>query len=155
MERLNIGIDAARKKIQHYCAYQERCHSEVKEKLYDMGLRTTEVELLLSELVQDNFLSEERFAKAFAGGKFRMKHWGRVKIKHELKKRLVSEYCVRKGLAAIDEEEYQAVLEKLATRKADSLSGNVLRKKQALIRYLLQKGFEQQQVFEAAKKAFL
>ncbi len=154
MERLNIGIDAARKKIQHYCAYQERCHSETKSRLYEMGLRSAEVDQLLAELVQENFLSEERFAYAFAGGKFRMKHWGRVKIKYELKKRLVSEYCIRKGLTGIDEDEYMEVLKQEAGKRARSLAGNISRKRSTLTRYLLQKGFEQNLVNDVVKERF-
>lgn len=154
MQKLNIGVEAARKKIQQYCAYQERCHSEVKEKLFEMGLRTAEVENLLAELIQENFLNEERFAAAFSRGKFRMKQWGRVKIKHELKKRRVSDYCIKKGLREINEEDYQATLDHLATKKAVALKGNIFRKRSGLNTYLLQKGYEQSLVAEIVKKLF-
>ncbi|RYG52961.1 MAG: RecX family transcriptional regulator [Chitinophagaceae bacterium] len=151
MEKLNIGVEAARKKIQHYCAYQERCHSEVKDRLYEMGLRTSEINDLISELIGENFLNEERFAIAFAGGKFRMKQWGRVKIKYELKKRNVSEYCIRKALQAIDNVDYSAILELLARKKSATLKGNHFQKRAALTRYLLQKGFESDLVGAAVK----
>src|ERR1700744_6284152 len=86
--------EQALQKAQHYCAYQERCHSEVKEKLYSIGLRKNDVEELMATLVEENYLNEERFAVQFAGGRFRIKHWGKVKIKFELKKKQVSDYCI-------------------------------------------------------------
>src|SRR6187401_2447386 len=98
MQQKNIGTEKALQKIKHYCAYQERSHYEVKEKLYSFGLYKNEVELLLSQLVEENYLNEERYAIAFAGGKFRIKQWGRVKIKYELKQKQVSEYSIKKAL---------------------------------------------------------
>src|ERR1700709_658618 len=87
--------EQALQKARHYCGYQERCHSEVKEKLYSLGLHKQQVEECLSQLIEENYLNEERFAQQFAGGKFRMKQWGRVKIKYELKQKQVSEYCIK------------------------------------------------------------
>jgi len=139
------GKEQALQKAKHYCAYQERCHSEVKEKLYALGLYKQEVEACLSQLIEENYLNEERFAQQFAGGKFRMKHWGRVKIKYELKQRQVSDYCIRKGLKEIDEEAYTNTLEKLAKEKWETLDkeSNQFAKMKKLQDYLLQKGFEQ------------
>jgi regulatory protein len=85
-------------KAQMSCAYQERCQQEIRDKLYEWGLHSNEVENIIADLISTNFLNEERFAKAFAGGKFRIKKWGKVKIKIELKKRKISDYCIRKGL---------------------------------------------------------
>ncbi|MBU3713482.1 MAG: RecX family transcriptional regulator, partial [Ferruginibacter sp.] len=82
-------------KIKQFCAYQERSHREVKEKLFSYGLYKLQVDELLSRMIEENFLNEERYATAFAGGKFRMKGWGKVKIKYELKQQQVSEYCIR------------------------------------------------------------
>src|SRR5690348_15012185 len=93
-------------KILHYCKYQERCHSEVRNKLYDMGFTSEKVERQLSELIDCGVLNEERFARAFARGKFRMLHWGRDKIKQQLKIKKISDYCIRKGLSEIDDEQY-------------------------------------------------
>lgn len=139
------GKEQALQKAKHYCAYQERCHSEVKEKLYALGLYKQEVEACLSQLIEENYLNEERFAQQFAGGKFRMKHWGRVKIKYELKQRQVSDYCIRKGLKEIDDEAYNNTLEKLAKEKWETLDkeSNQFAKMKKLQDYLLQKGFEQ------------
>ncbi|MBC7827769.1 MAG: RecX family transcriptional regulator [Chitinophagaceae bacterium] len=136
--------EKALQKIKHYCGYQERCHAEVKEKLYSFGLWKKDVELLISQLIEENYLNEERFAQLFAGGKFRMKHWGRVKIKYELKQKQISEYCIKKGLKEIGEEDYIKTLRKLTTAKWKTLKfeKNPLVKKQKTMNYLLQKGYE-------------
>ena len=88
MYKQQLTKEQAHQKAKHYCAYQERCHSEVKEKLYGFGLRKSDVEDLLSKLIEEDYLNEERFAIQFAGGRFRMKQWGRIKIKYELKQKL-------------------------------------------------------------------
>lgn len=144
MHQLNTGIEKALQKIKHYCAYQERNHRETKEKLYSFGLYKNEVEQLLSQLVEENYLNEERFAIAFAGGRFRIKQWGRVKIKYELKQKNVSEYCIKIALKAIEEKDYQKKLHQLAEAKLKILKSekNSFIKKRKLQQYLLQKGFE-------------
>lgn len=143
--------EQAFQKIKHYCGYQERCHAEVKDKLYSYGLWKKDVELLISQLIEENYLNEERFAKLFAGGKFRMKHWGRVKIKYELKQKKISEYCIKKGLQEINEDDYAKTLNKLASTKWRSLSSekNIFVKKSKAMNYLLQKGFEASLAAEA------
>ena len=102
--------------IYRYCNYQERCHQEVRNKLYELGATTPEVESLLTDVIEADLLNEERFAKSFCRGKFSQKKWGKGKIKRELKMRKVSDYCIKKGLAEIDEDEYERVLERLAER---------------------------------------
>ena len=136
--------EEALQKAKQYCAYQERCHSEVKEKLYSFGMNKKEVDELLSELISENYLNEERFAILYAGGKFRIKQWGKVKIKYSLKQKQVSEYCIKKALAAIDERDYTKTLEKLFEQKLKTLKAekNIFIKKRKLQDYLLQKGFE-------------
>jgi regulatory protein len=136
--------EKAFQKIKHYCAYQERSHREVKEKLYSFGLWKKDVEPILSQLIEENYLNEERFAMQFAGGKFRMKQWGRIKIRYELQQKQVSEYCIRKALASIGEETYQKTFEKLATQKLTALKSekNIFIKKRKLQDFLLQKGYE-------------
>ena len=113
MERKNIGTEKALQKIKHFCSYQERNHQEVKEKLYSFGLYKMDVEMLLSQMIEENYLNEERFAIAFAGGRFRIKKWGRVKIRYELKQKRISDYCIKIGLASIAEEDYIKTLQKL------------------------------------------
>lgn len=138
-----LSKEQALQKIRHYCAYQERCHQEVKEKLYSFGLHKEETEELISRLIEDNYLDEERFAVQFAGGKFRMKQWGKRKIEAELKARQVSSYCIRKGLAQITDEDYRKTLDKLAWDKYKSLSGeDAFSARAKTMSYLLQKGYE-------------
>ncbi|MCU0379801.1 MAG: RecX family transcriptional regulator [Chitinophagaceae bacterium] len=135
----------ALQKARHFCAYQERSHAQVKEKLYAWGLRKNEVDEALSSLIEDQYLNEERFAVAFAGGKFRMKQWGRVKIRHELERQQVGSYNIRKALECIDEADYQRTLDRLAGKKWGSVRGagiTSLTRKAKTRAYLLQKGYE-------------
>lgn len=136
--------DEALQKAKQYCAYQERCHAEVKDKLYSFGQSRKEVDELLSELISENYLNEERFAIMFAGGKFRMKQWGRVKIKYALKQKQVTPYCVKKALAAINENDYNRTLAKLFEQKLKTLKSekNIFIKKRKLQDHLMQKGYE-------------
>lgn len=144
--------EQALQKLKHYCAYQERCHNEVKEKLYNLGVWKKDHDPIIATLIEENYLNEERFAIAFAGGKFRIKHWGRVKIKYELKQKHVSEYCIKKALKQIDEEDYTNVLNKLAKEKYVSLKGEqyLVRKKKAMD-YLIRRGFEGERVHDSIK----
>jgi len=142
--------EQALQKLKHYCGYQERCHAEVKEKLYSFGLWKKDVEALLAQLIEENYLNEERFAQLFAGGKFRMKHWGRIKIKYELKQKKLSDYCIKKGLQEIDEDDYMKTLRKLAATKWTSLKNekNIFTRKNKTMKYLLQKGYESNLIME-------
>ena len=135
--------EQALQKLKHYCAYQERCHHEVKEKLYTLGVWKKEHDEIIATLIEENYLNEERFAIAFAGGRFRIKQWGRVKIKYELKQKQVSEYCIKKALKQIDEDHYLKVLDKLAKAKYALLKNEqyLVRKKKTMD-YLMAKGFE-------------
>ena len=107
----------ATEKLKKYCAYQERSHKEVVDKLYKLGLYKNEVDQVLIALIQDDFLNEERFAQAFVSGKFRIKRWGRVKIKSHLKQKHISDYCIKKGMQEIDETEYFETLHYWLERK--------------------------------------
>ncbi len=140
----NFTPEQAIPKIKQYCAYQERCHVEVREKLYSYGLYKKEVESIISLLIEENFLNEERFAIMYAGGKFRMNHWGKVKIKQALKFKQVTDYCIKKALKEIDETSYQKTFQKLAEQKLKALKSerNIFAKKRKLQDYLLQKGYE-------------
>lgn len=143
MYKKQLTKEQALQKLRHYCAYQERSHSEVKEKLYQLGVWKKDHDEIIASLIEDNYLNEERFAIAFAGGKFRMKEWGRVKIKYELKQKQVSDYCIRKALKEIKEEDYLNVLRKLAQEKYTTLkSEQYLVRKKKTMDYLMQKGFE-------------
>ncbi|UAY52003.1 regulatory protein RecX [Ferruginibacter albus] len=131
-------------KIKQYCAYQERCQSEVREKLYSLGLYKNKVEETIAILIGENYLNEERFAIQFAGGHFRIKQWGKIKIKHALKQKQISEYCIKKALRSIDEDDYLKTVKKLYSEKLKTLKSekNIFIKKRKLQNYLLQKGFE-------------
>ena len=140
----SLTPDQAFQKIKQFCAYQERCHKEVTEKLYSYGLHKKEVEIILTNLIVENYLNEERFAIAFAGGKFRIKQWGRVKIKYELKQKGISNFCITLSLKQIEEEAYLATLKAIAIKKWDSLKGEqYITKQSKTTAHLLQKGFEQ------------
>lgn len=137
--------------ILHYCKYQERCHMEVRNKLYELGFTTDTVELQLTELIQNGVLNEERFARSFARGKFRMLHWGREKIKQHLKQKKVSDYCIKKAFSEINEEEYSNTLDKLTNNKYKEVKSirSLPMKKSRLYRYLIQKGYERDLVMDA------
>ena len=140
--------------IYQYCNYQERSHKEVRNKLYDLGCRTTEVNELIAELIEVGLLNEERYARAIARGKFRIKKWGRNKIINALKLQQVSAYCIKKALTEIDEDEYLEVLKKLSEKRWTELSTekNKLIKKKKFYSFLLQRGFEQALINEAYKE---
>jgi regulatory protein len=138
---LNAAL--AWEKIKPYCAYQERCHSEVKEKLYGFGLHRQDVEQSLARLIEENYLNEERFAIAYAGGHSRIKKWGKLKITHALKQKGVSSYCIKKALQQIDLDEYMAGLQKLANNKWDLLKKQpVMLRRFKCRQFLLQRGYE-------------
>ncbi len=131
-------------KIKQYCTYQERCQSEVREKLYSYELYKNKVEETIAILIQENYLNEERFAIQFAGGHFRIKQWGKIKIRYALKQKQISDYCIKKALKSIDETDYLKTVKKLYDAKLKTLKSekNIFIKKRKLQDYLLQKGFE-------------
>ena len=139
-------------KIQKYCAYQERSHQEVKYKLHSYGLSTDEADEIISRLITDNFVNEERFAKAFAGGKFRIKKWGRNKIEHELESLGLTKNCISRGLKEIDSAHYNKTLRTLITKKAQEVSEeNKYAKRNKVARFAISKGYEPELVWEMVK----
>lgn len=139
-------------KAQRYCAYQERAQQEVRDKLYEWGMWPDAVESIISELIVQGYLNEARFATAFAGGKFRIKKWGRVKIKMELKKRRVPDNLIRDALKTIDEREYVKTLQLLLEQKSREVKEkHPLKKQQKVMRYLASKGFEQDLIWDLFK----
>jgi regulatory protein len=155
IQRKQLTKEQALQKLRHYCGYQERSHAEVKEKLYSFGLRKQMVEESIAQLIEEDYLNEERFAIQFAGGKFRMKQWGRVKIKHALKQKQVSDYCINKAIKELDEEDYGNTLQKLAKQKWNTVKGegvNLFVKMGKTTDYLLQKGYEPDLVKQALKQ---
>src|SRR5690606_24830025 len=130
--------------IYRYCNYQERCHKEVRNKLYELGCKSYEVEQHISKLIQEDLLNEERYARGYARGKFRIKHWGRNKILYELRKNQISPFCIKKAMTEIEEEEYFRTLKRLAEKKWDALrkEKNPIEKNGKIFRFLQQKGYE-------------
>lgn len=140
----------AKTKLAAYCAYQERCQEEVRTKLAERKIFGEDAENLIVLMIEEGFLNEERFAKAYARGKFNLNHWGKNKIQQELKWRKVSAYCIKQAMKEIDGEEYWQTILKLATRKAQSTKASsplVLRYKTAA--YLMSRGFEADLIEEA------
>lgn len=136
-------------KMQSWCAYQERAQQEARDKLYELGMWQEAVENIISKLIEDNFLNEERFAMQFARGKFNIKKWGRIKIRMELKQRRISDYCLKKALQQIDETEYMATLKKLIESKRKlTKEKNPIKLKYKLMSYALSKGYEKDLVFD-------
>jgi regulatory protein len=143
MKKVRIGKEQAIQRIRHYCAYQERAQQEVRDKLYELGMTKDEVEKIMSDLIAENFLNEERFAIQFAGGHFRIKGWGKIKIQHALQQKRVSSYNIKIGLKAIDGDAYLKTLEQLATKKWNSLKGERgLSRMAKTYAFLQQRGFE-------------
>ena len=143
MQKIRVGKEQAIQRIRHFCAYQERAQQEVRDKLYALGMTKDEVEEIISNLITDNFLNEARFAESFAGGHFRIKAWGKQKIKFALQQKRVSPVNIKKALQSIDELDYKKTLLTLATKKWNSLKGergmSRMSKTQS---FLNQRGFE-------------
>lgn len=140
-------------KIKYYCAYQERSHQETKDKLYRFGLAGSDVDALLARLIEEGYLNEERYARQFVGGKFRMKKWGKIKIQSELKHKRVSAYNIKIAMREIEEDNYQRVLENLTIEKWESLKSEQYLARQAkTLRYMAQKGYETNLVSAAIQK---
>jgi regulatory protein len=147
--------EQAFKKAGEYCAYQERCQQEVRDKVYSWGLHRDDVEPIIAQLINDGFINEERFARAFAGGKFRIKKWGRVKIKNELKAKKISDYCIRKAMEEIDEKDYLKALKAVIDKKAkENKEAKLLKKANKIAAYCISRGFESEAVWDVLKDKF-
>jgi regulatory protein len=143
MQKKYLTKEQALQKLRQYCAYQERSHYEAEQKLWDLGIRRADHGEIISTLIEEDYLNEERFAKQFAGGKFRMNHWGRKKIYYALKEKKVSDYNIKKAMGDLDEEAYRKTLEDLAEKKYELLEMETEPvRKRKIMDYLLQKGFE-------------
>ncbi len=140
-------------KIQRYCAYQERSHKEVKTKLFEYGLYASQVDEIISQLITGGFLNEQRFAKAYAGGKFRMKKWGRLKIKNELEFLGLTKNCIQQGLKELEGPDYSKTLKQVIDKKAATLKEeNPFRKRDKVARFAIGKGYEPELVWSLVKE---
>jgi len=134
--------------IIRYCNYQPRCHQEVRNKLFALGYSKEDVENYISELIGNDLLNEERYARAIARGKFRIKKWGRIKIIQQLRQNRISEYCIKKGLSEIDANEYFDTAKRLAQKRIEEKKLNNKEIKNNIYKYLIQKGYESNLVIE-------
>lgn len=139
----------------NFCAYQERSHNEVKQRLYDYGLHSDDVEQILSRLITEGFVNEERFAKAFAGGKFRIKKWGRLKIINELNSLGLSGNCINRGMKEILDEDYLKTLQQVLEKKSKLTSEpDQFKKRNKLAQYAIGRGYEPELVWRLVKENF-
>ena len=139
----------ALRKAASFCAYQERTHREVRQRLKEWGVLGDEAEEIIARLIEENFLNEERFARIFAGSKFRVKHWGKIRIEQELKMRGLSAYNIRAGLSEIDNHDYRQTLSKLLEKKSKELRAETpYIRKQKAARFVIGKGFEGELVWQ-------
>ncbi|NQX86515.1 MAG: RecX family transcriptional regulator [Flavobacteriaceae bacterium] len=149
INRKTYTLAEALTKLQHFCAYQERCHQDVYDKLKGMHMIPEAIDQIIVVLIQDNYLNEERFSKAFVMGKFRIKKWGRQRLILELKKRHITMYLIEKAIAEISEAEYLETLDALARKRCSSIrETNALKRKKKLADYLLYRGWESHLVYE-------
>lgn len=153
MKKSVTSVEAIKYKLEKYCVYQDRCHKEVEKKLAEYNLIPEAKEYILLHLLQHDFLNEERFAKSFARGKFRIKKWGKQRIVRELKLRDISQYTINTALKEIDQEEYIQTLYDLAEKKNTSITEkNSFKRKKKLIDFLLYRGFETHLIYEVVNE---
>ena len=140
-------------KLENYCAYQDRCHKEVRQKLWDMGLIPEERDQIIAHLIQENYLNEERFAQSYARGKFNIKKWGKNRIVNELKFREISKYNIATALKEIDDAVYLDALDTLAQKRISQIKEtNFQKRRKKLADYLLYRGWESHLVYEKVKE---
>jgi regulatory protein len=140
-------------KMKHWCAYQERCQQQVFQKLREAGLNETEANTTIARLIEEDFLNEERYARQFAGGHFRLKKWGKAKIAYALRQKQISDYCINKAMAEIDNQAYDRTLQALAQKKWAAIKTGTPAQRWAKTRlYLLQKGYAPAQVLQVLQQ---
>ena len=149
----DFSLEDFKKKLEYYCSYQERCHQEVVDKLFELQIKTSEHEKIIVHLIENNFLNEERFASVFSISKFHQKKWGKIRIKNELKARKISDYLINKALNEIPFEEYEMTFETLAEKHWETITEKkVLKKRKKFCDYLLRKGWESNMIYEKVKE---
>lgn len=142
----------ALQKAQKTCAYQERSQQEIRNKLFEWGLKSNDVENIIVDLIQHGFINEERFAMQLALGKFRIKQWGKIKITRALKIHKISPYCIKKALQQISDDDYQAMLQKVLEKKYRQITGKLTPlKTRKLAHYAVSKGYESEIVWKILK----
>jgi len=153
MQKKSFTVDEIKHKLEQYCVYQDRCHKEVEQKMFDYNLIPEAKEIILLHLMQHNFLNEERFSKSFARGKFRIKKWGKQRIVNELKFRNISTYNIKTALKEIDENDYiQSVYEITERRNEVITETNSYKRKKKLIDFLMRKGYETDLIYKVVNE---
>jgi len=146
-------VKEATERIQSYCAIQDRCQWDVERKMKEWGISDEIIENIVTDLILEKFVDEQRFSESFCRGKFRIKKWGKVKIENELKIKKISNNCIDKGLLQIEKKEYMKVLKDLYLKKRDSLKDtNQFIRKGKIVKHLQQKGFESKLIWELINK---
>lgn len=145
----SITNEQVKRKIENYCSYQDRCHEEVKQKLANMGVYANEIEIILSGLIEDNYLNETRFSQSYARGKFRIKRWGKIRIKSALKVRNISPWNIKEAMKEISDEDYQTTCNYLVEKywDANSSKSPIIRKKKVW-EALQYRGWESEMIFK-------
>lgn len=142
-------VAEAKKRLENYCAYQERCHQEVEKKLNEMNMIEASKEVIIVHLIEHNFLNEERFSKSFATGKFRIKKWGKQRIVRELKFRNISDFNIKAALKEISDEDYFNIFNELSNKRLLEIKEiDKYKKRKKLADYLLYRGWESNLVYE-------
>ncbi|GGG38269.1 regulatory protein RecX [Bizionia arctica] len=148
-------LEEAKRTLENYCAYQERCHKEVTQKLYNMRMIPEAIDLVVVHLLEHDFLNETRFAKAFVRGKFRFKKWGRRRLEIELKRRDIGRFNILEAFKEISDAEYLSTFHTLAEKKAATITEtNPLKKKKKLADFLLYRGWESHLVYDKVNELF-
>jgi len=150
MKKKILTLLEAQKKMEHYCAYQERCHKEVVKKLQELGMIPISIDTIVSQLVENNYINETRFAQSYARGKFRIKKWGKIRIRRELKARDLSDYNIKKGLEEIPDSDYNTTFWALFEKRKKEVYENIPSvQKKKIIRYMVYRGWELEKIYEA------
>lgn len=140
-------------KAERFCAYRERCTFEIKQKMKELNAQEGETEKVIASLQEDNYLSDERYARLFTSGKFRIKRWGKNKIRAELRMKKIPDSLIYNALDTLDEDEYQKTIEHLIKKKEREVkSKNAKDKIRKIAMFLLSKGFESELVWKALKQ---
>ena len=152
-QKKHYSFEEALAKLQKYCAYQERSHHDVRYKLVNLGVYGDVLEQVMTSLISDDFLNEERFARSFARGKFRMNNWGKGKIRMALKQKQVSDYCISKGMSEIEDQAYQeALISLLEKRLVQTTEKNKFTLRRKLADFCIRRGFETEIVWDLVNK---
>lgn len=149
-------LEEAMRRMERYCSYQERCHKEVRQKLYEMRMIPESCDVIISHLIEHNFLNEGRFAQTFARGKFRTKSWGKIRIIRELKQRDISKYNIDLALKEISDSDYYKTFDQLAEKRFKQLHSEkkLLNKKKKFLDYLSYRGWETEMIYEKMNELF-